>query len=41
LRKIDDKYSLLILRDGEIGYSVKRQGCDFNGMVIDKVKVRP
>jgi virulence-associated protein VapD len=41
LRKIDDDYNLLILREGEIGYSVKRRNCDFNGMVIDKVKVRP
>jgi hypothetical protein len=41
LRKIDDEYNLLILRDGEVGYTVKRRNCDFNGMVIDKVKVRP
>jgi hypothetical protein len=40
LRKIDDDYNLLILREGEIGYCVKRQGCNFNGMIIDKVKVR-
>lgn len=41
LRRIDDEYNLLILREGEIGYTVKARNCAFNEMVIDKVKVRP
>lgn len=40
LRRIDDEFNLLILREGEIGYTVKRRSCDFNEMVIDKVKIK-
>lgn len=40
LKRIDDDYNLLILREGEIGYSAKRRNCHFNDMVIDKVKVQ-
>ena len=39
LRKLDDDYNLLILREGEVGFTVKRRGCDFNDRVVDKVKV--
>ena len=40
LRRIDDDFNLLILREGEVGYTVKRRGCNFNDMVIDKAKVK-
>ena len=40
LRRIDDDYNLLILREGEIAYTVKRRNCNFNNMAIDKVKIQ-
>jgi hypothetical protein len=39
LRVLEDNYDLLILKEGEIGYTVKRRNCAFNDMVIDKVKI--
>ena len=39
LRSLSDDFKLLILREGEIGYTVKKPNCDFNNMVIDKVKI--
>jgi hypothetical protein len=36
---MDDDYNLLILKEGEVGYSVKKPNCNFNGMIVDKVKV--
>lgn len=39
IRKIDDSYNLLILKEGEVGYVVKKPNCNFTGMVVDKVKV--
>ena len=40
LRKLDDSYNLLILRQGEIGFVPKRRNCNFNDMLIDRVKVK-
>ena len=39
LRKIDDAFNLLILKEGVVGFTVKKPNCTFNGTVIDKVKV--
>ncbi len=39
LRRLDDNYNLLILRQGEIGFTSKKRNCSFNDMIIDKVKV--
>lgn len=39
LRGLDDEYNLLILREGEVGYTARRRNCKFNDHVIDKVKV--
>ena len=39
LRRLDDEYNLLILRQGEIGFTSKRRNCNFNDMIIDRVKV--
>jgi hypothetical protein len=30
IRNIDDDFNLMILKEGEIGYSCKKNGCDFN-----------
>lgn len=40
LRRKDDDYNLLILREGEIGYTAKQRNCKFNDMVIDKVHIK-
>ena len=34
-----DEYNLLILKEGEIGFTVKKTNCVFNGMAVDKLKV--
>lgn len=39
LRRINDEYNLLILKEGEIGFTAKRRNCDHNDMVIDQLKV--
>lgn len=39
LRRKDDEYNLLILREGEIGYTVKKNSCNFNNLVIDRVRI--
>jgi hypothetical protein len=39
LRRLEDDYNLLILRQGEIGFTSKRRNCGFNDMIIDRVKV--
>jgi hypothetical protein len=40
LRRQDDEYNLLILREGEVAYSTKRRNCKFNDMAIDRIKVK-
>ena len=40
LKKIDDEFNLLILREGKIAYTCKKRNCDFNEMVIDKVNIK-
>lgn len=39
LKKIEDNFNLMILREGSIGYMPKRRNCRSNGMVIDRVKI--
>ena len=39
LRRTEDDYNLLILRDGKVGYSTKRRNCAYNEMVMDQVQV--
>jgi len=39
IRKMTDEYNLLILKEGEIGFTVKKTNCVFNGMAVDKLKV--
>jgi hypothetical protein len=39
LRRMDAEYNLLILRQGEIGFTAKKRNCSFNDRIIDRVKV--
>lgn len=39
LRKIDDGFNLLILREGSVGFTAKKRNCGFNDVVIDRVKI--
>ncbi len=38
LKHLDDPFNLMILKEGEIGYSCKKINCVFNEKIIDKVK---
>lgn len=40
LKKIEDDFNLLILREGSVGFTAKRRNCGFNDCVIDSVKVK-
>jgi hypothetical protein len=40
LRRRDDEYNLLILRQGEVGFTVKKRNCNFNNKIIDTFKVK-
>lgn len=40
LRRLDDEFNLLILRQGEVGFTSKRRNCNFNDFVIDRVKIK-
>ena len=39
LSKRGEAPNLLILRQGEVGFTVKQRNCKFNDKVIDKIKV--
>jgi hypothetical protein len=36
---LDDPHNLLILKGGEIGFTCKKPGCDYNSTVIDQLKI--
>ena len=40
IRHIDDDFNLMILKEGEIGYSCKKHGCGFNDEIVDYIRVR-
>ena len=39
LRQKDDEFNLLVLREGEVGFTVKKNSCSFNGKIVDTIKV--
>jgi hypothetical protein len=40
IRHIDDDFNLMILKEGEVGYSCKKHGCGFNDEIVDYIRVR-
>ena len=38
IQHIDDLHNLMILKGGEIGFTCKKAGCDFNSVVVDQLK---
>ena len=40
LKRLEDSFNLLILRKGQVGFTVKKPNCSFNDKVIDTVQVR-
>lgn len=40
IQHIDDPHNLLILKGGELGFTCKKSGCDYNYTVIDQLRVK-
>jgi hypothetical protein len=39
IQHIDEPHNLLILKGGEVGFTCRKNGCDFNNTVVDQIKV--